>query len=178
GFDPSARREAWEVVKNLAGLGKTVLLTTHYMDEAQYLADRVAVIAEGRIVATGPPSTLAGRDGARARVRLRLPEGAELPAELGGHRAGDGVTELVPDNLAQVLHDLTGWSLAERIDLSSLEIIRPTLEDVYLELTSSAATDGGVSVGSQSEEVRPEGAGSPHEPTTGPDLGRAERRAR
>ena len=64
GFDPSARREAWEVVKNLAGLGKTVLLTTHYMDEAQYLADRVAVIAAGRIVATGPPSTLAGRDGA------------------------------------------------------------------------------------------------------------------
>ena len=81
GFDPSARREAWEVVKNLAGLGKTVPLTTHDMDEAQYLADRVAV-SRRAIVATGPPSTLAGRDGARARVRLRLPEGTELPAEL------------------------------------------------------------------------------------------------
>jgi ABC-2 type transport system ATP-binding protein len=166
------------VVKNLAGLGKTVLLTTHYMDEAQYLADRVAVITAGRIVATGPPSTLAGRDGARARVRLRLPEGAELPAELGDHRGDDGVTELVPDDLGQALHDLTGWALAERIDVSSLEIIRPTLEDVYLELTSSAAADGGVSVGSRPEEVRPEGAGSLRESATGPDLGRAEGRTR
>ena len=178
GFDPSARREAWEVVKNLAGLGKTVLLTTHYMDEAQYLADRVAVIAAGRIVATGPPSTLAGRDGARARVRLRLPEGAQPPAELGGHREGDGMTELVPDDLGQVLHDLTGWALAERIDVSSLEIIRPTLEDVYLELTSFAAADGDVSVGSRPEEVRSEGAESPRERPTGPDLGHAERRTR
>jgi ABC-2 type transport system ATP-binding protein len=148
------------------------------MDEAQYLADRVAVIAAGRIVATGPPSTLAGRDGARARVRLRLPEGAQPPAELGGHREGDGMTELVPDDLGQVLHDLTGWAIAEHIDVSSLEIIRPTLEDVYLELTSSAGADGGVSVGSRREEVRSEGAGLPREPTTGPDLGRAEGRTR
>ena len=73
GFDPSARREAWEVVKNLASLGKTVLLTTHYMDEAQYLADRVAVIAEGRIVAEGTPGTLGDRDLAGARIRYRLP---------------------------------------------------------------------------------------------------------
>ena len=88
------------------------------------------------------------------------------------------MTELVPDDLGQVLHDLTGWAIAERIDVSSLEIIRPTLEDVYLELTSSTAADGGVSVGSRPEEVRPEGAGSPREPTTGPDLGRAEGRTR
>jgi ABC-2 type transport system ATP-binding protein len=148
------------------------------MDEAQYLADRVAVIAAGRIVATGPPSTLAGRDGARARVRLRLPEGAKLPAELGDHREGDGMTELVPDDLGRVLHDLTGWAIAERIDVSSLEIIRPTLEDVYLELTSSTGADGGVSVGSRPEEVRSEGAESPRESTTGPDLGRAEGRTR
>ena len=166
------------MVKNLAGLGKTVLLTTHYMDEAQYLADRVAVIAAGRIVATGPPSSIAGRDGARARVRLRLPEGAELPAELGDHRSCDGMTELVPDDLGKVLHDLTGWALAERIDVSSLEIIRPTLEDVYLELTNSTGADGGASVGSRSEEVRSEGAGSPREPATDPDLGRAEGRTR
>ena len=73
GFDPSARHEAWEVVKNLAVLGKTVLLTTHYMDEAQYLADRVAVIAAGRIVAEGPPATLGDRERARAAVRYRLP---------------------------------------------------------------------------------------------------------
>jgi len=178
GFDPSARREAWEVVKNLAGLGKTVLLTTHYMDEAQYLADRVSVIAAGRIVATGPPSSLAGRDSARARVRLRLPEGVELPAELGDRRTSDGTTEFVPDDLGQVLHDLTGWALAERIDVSSLEIVRPTLEDVYLELTSSSAADGRVSVGSRPEAVLPEETGSPREPTTRPDLGPAEGRTR
>ncbi len=81
GFDPSARHEAWQVVTNLSRFGKTVLLTTHYMDEAQYLADRVAVIAAGRIVADGTPATLAGRDTARARVRFRPPEGATPPAE-------------------------------------------------------------------------------------------------
>jgi hypothetical protein len=88
------------------------------------------------------------------------------------------MTELVPDDLGRVLHDLTGWAIAKRIDVSSLEIIRPTLEDVYLELTGSAAADGGVSVGSRPEEVRPEGAGSLRKPITGPDLGHAERRTR
>src|SRR5207244_11991693 len=73
GFDPSARHEAWQVVKNLAALGKTVLLTTHYMDEAQQLADRVAVIAAGRIVAEGTPATIGDRDLARARIRYRPP---------------------------------------------------------------------------------------------------------
>ena len=89
GFDPSARREAWEVVKNLASLGKTVLLTTHYMDEAQYLADRVAVIAAGRIVAEGTPATLGDRNLARARIRYRLPAGATPPDD-GARRAGRG----------------------------------------------------------------------------------------
>ena len=79
GFDPSARREAWHVVKSLASLGKTILLTTHYMDEAQYLADRVAVIAAGRIVAEGPPATLGHRDLAGARIRYRTPDGASPP---------------------------------------------------------------------------------------------------
>lgn len=88
------------------------------------------------------------------------------------------MTEFVSDDLGQVLHDLTGWALAEHIDVSSLEIIRPTLEDVYLELTSSPAAEGGVGVGSRRGEVRREGARSPREPTTGPDLGRAERRTR
>src|SRR5580704_8013527 len=83
GFDPSARRDAWEVVKSLASLGKTVLLTTHYMDEAQYLADRVAVIAAGRIVAEGPPATIGHRDLGAARIRFRLPDGAVLPDGIG-----------------------------------------------------------------------------------------------
>src|SRR5215469_2291636 len=94
GFDPSARREAWEVVKSLASLGKTVLLTTHYMDEAQYLADQVAVIAGGQIVATGPPATLGDRDLAAARIRYRTPDGAKLPAGLDGQPGGDGYTEI------------------------------------------------------------------------------------
>ena len=81
GFDPSARRGAWEIVKNLASLGKTVLLTTHYMDEAQYLADRVAVIAAGVIVAEGPPSTIAGRDQAKTRIRFVLPSRRDPAAD-------------------------------------------------------------------------------------------------
>ena len=82
GFDPSARHEAWEVIKNLATLGMTVLLTTHYMDEAQFLADRVAVIVAGRIVAEGPPATLGDRNLAEARIRYRPPAGATPPGGL------------------------------------------------------------------------------------------------
>ncbi len=96
GFDPSARHEAWEVVKNLAALGKTVVLTTHYMDEAQYLADRVAVIAAGRIVAQGTPATLAGRDMARAAIRCRMPEGAAPPDELSGQAGGRRIHRVRP----------------------------------------------------------------------------------
>ena len=82
GFDPSARRGAWEIVKSLDALGKTVLLTTHYMDEAQYLADRVAVIAGGKFVAEGSPATLAGRDAEDTWIRFRLPAGAEPPPQV------------------------------------------------------------------------------------------------
>ena len=96
GFDPSARREAWEVIKNLAALGKTVLLTTHYMDEAQYLADRVAVISAGRIVAEGDPATLADRELARARIRYRVPDGATPPAGLAGPRGRRRVHRVQP----------------------------------------------------------------------------------
>jgi len=135
GFDPSARHEAWQVVTNLSGLGKTVLLTTHYMDEAQHLADRVAVIAAGRIVAEGTPTTLAGRDTARARLRFRLPDGAAPPADLLAGPTEDGWVEIVPDNLAAALHRLSGWAIEHGIDLDDLQVLRPTLEDVYLQLT-------------------------------------------
>jgi ABC-2 type transport system ATP-binding protein len=136
GFDPSARHEAWSVVKNLAALGKTVLLTTHYMDEAQNLADRVAVIAEGRIVAEGAPATLAGRDYARARVIYHLPDGVIPPADLGASRSADGSVEFAPEDLTRALHRLTGWALDHSISLDGLRVVRPSLEDVYLELTS------------------------------------------
>ena len=136
GFDPSARREAWEVIKNLATLGKTVLLTTHYMEEAQYLADRVAVISAGQIVAEGDPATLANRELARARVRYRLPAGTAPPPGLAGPAEADGFTEFAPDDVTLALHQLTGWALEQRVSLDGLEVTRPSLEDVYLSLTS------------------------------------------
>ncbi len=138
GFDPSARREAWQVVKSLAELGKTVLLTTHYMDEAQFLADRVAVIAAGRIVAEGPPSSLGGRDRAGSRVSFRLAPGTALPEEMAYVTGPDGRLELVAEDLTATLHNLTSWAVERGIELDDLSILRPTLEDVYLELTGGS----------------------------------------
>jgi ABC-2 type transport system ATP-binding protein len=142
GFDPSARREAWEVVKDLAALGKTVLLTTHYMEEAQYLADRVAVIAAGLVVAQGPPASLGARDNARARIRYRLPPGAIPPEGLAGPAGPDGFIELTPDDITQTLHRLTGWAIDQGLSLDGLEVTRPSLEDVYLALTGSPSASG------------------------------------
>jgi ABC-2 type transport system ATP-binding protein len=142
GFDPSARREAWEVVKSLASLGKTVLLTTHYMDEAQYLADRVAVIAAGQIVAEGPPATLGDRNLAVARIRYRTPDGPgarATPDGLAGLPGADGYTEIASADVVADLHRLTGWALDNRVTLDGLEVTRPSLEDVYLSLTSEDA---------------------------------------
>ncbi len=142
GFDPSARREAWHVVKSLAALGKTILLTTHYMDEAQYLADRVAVIAAGRIVAEGPPATLGHRDLAGARIRYRTPDGASPPDGLTWTLAANGFTEIASADVVTDLHRLTGWALTNAITLDGLEVTRPTLEDVYLRLTDEVRVTG------------------------------------
>jgi ABC-2 type transport system ATP-binding protein len=148
GFDPSARREAWEVVKSLASLGKTVLLTTHYMDEAQYLADRAAVISAGRIVAEGPPATLGGRNLATARIRYRRPDGP-VPSDnlvppdgLTGPPDPDGFTVIESADPVHDLHRLTGWAIENDVALDGLEVIRPSLEDVYLALTSAPAAAG------------------------------------
>ena len=170
GFDPSARHEAWEVVKNLAALGKTVLLTTHYMDEAQYLADQVAVISSGRIVAEGPPATIGNRDQARARIRYRLADGATPPADLTAPPGPDGLIELVPDELTAALHRLTGWALGQHVELNGLEVIRPSLEDVYLKLTDSSAAQAGP------EPAGPEPA-SAEPATTVPAGGKGRRRS-
>jgi ABC-2 type transport system ATP-binding protein len=140
GFDPSARREAWEVVKNLTLLGKTVVLTTHFMDEAQYLADRVAVIAAGTVIARGTPATLGFRDRTQVRVRYRLPHGIAPPAGLGDHAGSDGLIELRVDDPTIAMHDLTGWAIDHGLSLESLEVTRPSLEDVYLELTNGTTT--------------------------------------
>ena len=137
GFDPSARREVWEVIKNLRRLGTTVVLTTHFMDEAQYLADRLAVIARGRIVAEGDPATLAGRDRMQATIRFTLPEGAALPDALRAVTVVQGRScEIVSGRVTKDVHDLTDWALSSDVALEDLRVDRPSLEDVYLELTS------------------------------------------
>jgi ABC-2 type transport system ATP-binding protein len=144
GFDPAARRGAWEMVKNLAALGKTILLTTHYMDEAQALADRVAIISGGRIIAEGPPSGLTASAGQIAIVRFRLPPRTPaLPPKLRrlATTSAAGV-ELRADDPVPILNELTGWALAKRVTLQGLEVHRPSLEDVYLELTRSAEPEG------------------------------------
>jgi len=138
GFDPSARRNAWQIVGNLISLGKTVFLTTHYMDEAQYLAKRVAVIAKGVIVAEGPPATIGGRDTAQTVIRFRVEDGEGLPS-LGQVSLGDGTLELRTEHPTKVLHELTAWALDRGGELEGLEVYRPTLEDIYLELTGGEA---------------------------------------
>src|SRR3954453_9934533 len=142
GFDPSARRRAWEVIASLRDLGKTIFLTTHYMEEAQELADRVAIIAGGRIVAEGPPEELTHRDQRRASIRFRLPEGvttAELPGVLiadSDGTAANGEVRIQAEDPVRALHELTAWALARGVSLTELEVRQPNLEDVYLELTA------------------------------------------
>ena len=139
GFDPSARRRSWKLIDNLRALGKTILLTTHYMDEAQNLADRVAVLAAGRIVAEGSPASLGGRDVAEAEISFRLPAGAALddlpPLGPARPRLDDGRVVLRTEALTGALHALTGWALARGDELEGLAVTRPSLEDVYLRLT-------------------------------------------
>ena len=136
GFDPSARRGAWQLVRELRDAGTTILLTTHYMEEAQALADRVAVVSSGRIVAEGPPSTLGGRDTALARIRFFLPEGCQatqLPvAAVPGE---DGLVTVETGEPTGVLHLLTSWALDLGTVLDRLTVERPSLEDVYLRLS-------------------------------------------
>ena len=123
GFDPSARRQAWDVIAGLRDLGKTVFLTTHYMDEAQRLADRVTIIAGGEIVARGTPEDLGDREN----------QPATIPYRAGGEEVTVETTTLV-----KTLHELTGGALARGEDLEGLEVTRPSLEDVYLELTGDS----------------------------------------
>jgi ABC-2 type transport system ATP-binding protein len=140
GFDPAARRGAWDMIRNLRSLGKTVLLTTHYMDEAQHLADEVAVIARGRIVARGTPATLGGRDTGGTIIRFRLPPGSELPESMMADAAiTDGNVEIRTPEPTRTLHEITGWALGQGIELPSLDVSRPSLEDVYLDITGGEA---------------------------------------
>jgi ABC-2 type transport system ATP-binding protein len=124
GFDPAARRAAWDVVRQLADLGKTVLLTTHYLDEVQALADRAAIIKDGRILAEGAPSELGAGSSSRYRVAWRDEHGEARERET--------------DDPTALLHQLTSAALARGEALRDLSVTRPSLEDVYLELTTAA----------------------------------------
>ena len=140
GFDPSARRAAWQVIEGLRELGKTVMLTTHYMDEAQALADRVAVIASGRIIAAGTPDDLGGGRDAECVISFELPgrdPGALEAAVAGEWSRTNGRLSLRTGDPTRSLHELTGWALDNGIGLEALEVTRPSLEDVYLELTAA-----------------------------------------
>jgi ABC-2 type transport system ATP-binding protein len=158
GFDPSARRVAWEVIEGLRALGKTVFLTTHYMDEAERLADRIAVIADGRIVAHGTPETLGGRDRMETLIAFTPPDGViveDLPDALRGLAAeppaqrhaeptrahvdvpGEGRITLRSDMPLVHLRALSDWALDRGLELADLHVSRPTLEDVYLSLTTT-----------------------------------------
>jgi len=151
GFDPSARRQAWEMVDGLRALGTTIVLTSHYMDEVQALADRVLVIAGGRAVAEGTPDELRGSMDAETVVRARFPIGAEgtvhdlLGALSGRAIVRDGLLEVRTEAPTADLHRLTGWALERGLSLDGLEVARPTLEDVYLDLVSG---ESGAEVGS------------------------------
>jgi ABC-2 type transport system ATP-binding protein len=144
GFDPSARHRAWELVERLREIGTTILLTTHYMDEAQRLADRVAVICAGRLVAIGSPDELSGTDPVHT-ITFRLPArvaATELPALAGRVRDDRGTVTVTTTEPTRDTYLLTGWAMARGADLPDLTLTRPTLEDVYLSLTGGSGDAG------------------------------------
>jgi ABC-2 type transport system ATP-binding protein len=145
GFDPSARRAAWEVVAGLRKLGKTIFLTTHYMEEAEYLADRIAVLSAGRIVARGTARTLGGRNHLATAISFTLPDGLatrDLPEGLRplAQPGADGSTILHSESPLVHLQMLGNWALGRGFDLPDLDVHRPTLEEIYLSLTGSNST--------------------------------------
>jgi ABC-2 type transport system ATP-binding protein len=139
GFDPSARRRSWELVDNLRSLGKSILLTTHYMDEAQNLADRVVVLSGGAIVAEGTPESLGGRDVAEAVISFRLPVAlslADLPSGLPATpQLQENHVMLRTTTPTAALNLLTSWAVGRGEELEALTVSRPSLEDIYLQLT-------------------------------------------
>lgn len=137
GFDPSARRNSWELISRLRSLGKTILLTTHYMDEAQNLADRVGVLVDGRLVAEGSPDTIAGRESGEAVIRFRpSPQSSmsEFPAQLADVSVADGAVTISTNEVTRTLNVLTSWALERGVELGGLTVTRPSLEDIYLQL--------------------------------------------
>jgi ABC-2 type transport system ATP-binding protein len=143
GFDPAARRHSWELIDSLRSLGKTILLTTHYMDEAQQLADRVVVIAGGRIIAEGTPETLGRGTGEASLVSFRLPADLDgddmpIPGGVAVERRG-GAVQFRTTTPTRDLAPLVSWAAVRGAELEALTVSRPSLEDVYLQLTRESA---------------------------------------
>ena len=153
GFDPGARRHAWLTIRSLCDLGKTVFLTTHYMDEAQHLANRVAVMNAGQIIAMGRPEELGGRDLRPAEIRFSLPSEwslGDLPDIPCEQRTLEGERVVVVTKQPVVAAQrITTWALDHDVDLGQFSVNQPTLEDIYLELTGSQ----GVNQSASAEEV-------------------------
>ena len=143
GLDPSGRRDSWNLIKGLAAAGTTVMLTTHYMDEVEALADKVAVLAKGIIVASGTPTSIGGRDSGTATIRFLLPDGvaaSDVPVPVSSVD-DDGLALVTTEAEVQVLHTLTGWALEHSHPLIGLSVSRVSLEDIYLNLTRSEDVD-------------------------------------
>jgi ABC-2 type transport system ATP-binding protein len=139
GFDPQARRHAWSTIQALCALGRTVFLTTHYMEEAQTLADRVAVMRAGEIIAIGAPDELGGRAAHPTEIRFELPAGCaldELPEVPAIERRSENEHVLIrTSEPVLATARITAWALENNVELSHLSVSQPTLEDIYLELT-------------------------------------------
>jgi ABC-2 type transport system ATP-binding protein len=145
GFDPEARREAWTAISSMRDLGKTIVLTTHYMEEAQFLADRVAVFARGEIVAEGTPEQIGGRDLLPTRINFTLPSRiaiSDLPPEFRAGGNPDGSVSVESADPTRSLNELTSWALERAVNLEDLTVNRPSLEDIYLKLTNDSDRPG------------------------------------
>jgi len=146
GFDPSARRAAWALIDGLVGGGLTLFLTTHYLEEAQALADRIMIVAAGSIVAQGSPSEIGGREQAPGVVSFTLPPGVglaelpPLPSDAEVHQDED-LIQIRSSDLLRTSHAITGWALDRGLELSGFRVERPTLEDVYLSIVAAASAD-------------------------------------
>ena len=142
GFDPGAKRNAWDVIKGLADLGKTIFLTSHSMDEVQFLADRVVIIAAGKIVAEGTPDSLMATQQSDTVIRFQLvSSNADLPDKLRSAARMDGDSfEIETKDPTRILFELTSWAVDRNVALEGLQVTRPSLEDVYLQITKEAET--------------------------------------
>jgi ABC-2 type transport system ATP-binding protein len=142
GFDPSARHMAWDVLRDLRDLGKTVFLTTHFMDEAENLADRIIILAAGRIVAEGTPETIGGRQTDASVVTFTMPHGLTAgdlpPLPVPAHVEHNGRAEITAAEPMPVLYALSSWAMQHQLPITDISVLRPTLEDIYLRLTEQA----------------------------------------